>query len=258
MIGSLIGGGMQVAGAGMEAGASYRAAQTAKEAERRQRRILGEFLTRTGQKLDAAQLQEESAYRLNLARARRGAEQNYAWAQQRADAEIYNIMASPAYQAQAAYLADMFSQGIPQSLAQEYAGRLRQAQAARGLVKGGAATQDEAALLTNMAVQQRQALLPQLRQLALDPLQLNQQTISNIIGNRAAAQSMAFQEYQMGISGAQAAQDLAMSQVLPWAQFEYGVLNQMAPSGLDPTAIGWLGAASASKQGGQQVSSLFG
>lgn len=109
---------------------------------------------------DTAEAQQLYAAQSQAAQTRERQEQ--AWAEQRATARQLELANDPRYQMAQAYLTESFAAGVPEFMAREYENRLRAAQAARGLERGGAPTQQEAALLTSMAAQNRQAILPQL------------------------------------------------------------------------------------------------
>jgi hypothetical protein len=93
-------------------------------------------------------------------------------ASQRADAAMANFRGDPAGQAARQYLTDTFAQGLTTGMADEYAGRLRNAQAARGMSFGGASSRDEAAMLMSMSEKRREALLPQMLKDSLDTAML--------------------------------------------------------------------------------------
>lgn len=137
---------------------------------------------------DTAQANQMYAAQSQAAQARE--RQEAAFAEQRAVARQLELANDPRYQMTQAYLTESFAAGVPEFVAREYEGRLRAAQAARGLERGGAPTQQEAALLTSMASQNRQALLPQLMQSyeadAARPAQLRQEELTLA----AAAQQM--------------------------------------------------------------------
>lgn len=246
--GGLVGGVTQLLGSGQKAAGAYLAAKAQKKAADQARKeqvaFYQDLLGRSGR----ANREQRDIALQSLARQRRFANQEYRFAQQRAQGELMNAMASPAYQAQAAFLADAFSGGISQAVAGEYAGRLRQAQAARGLSRGGAATRDEAALLTRMSDERRQQLLPQLRQLALDPMQLQQQTMANVLATRAQAQQMGLAEFQAQTQGRQAAQSIANQQVIPLGQIGASIY-----SGLPFSAVSAAGAGLYASGGGTQA-----
>lgn len=106
------------------------------------------------------------------------------------------------------YLLRAFSGDIDTSIADTYSARLRTAQATRGLSAGQAAARDEAALLTQISVQQKQALLPT----ALEQAEKNasrqltyEQAYSQMANNSAAARSGLYSSLAGLYSGAMGA-----------------------------------------------------
>lgn len=78
-------------------------------------------------------------------------------AAQRADAAMANYRGAAASSTE--YMNEVMATGLSQRMVDEFSGRLRSAQAARGLAFGGAAATEEAALLTGIAEKNRQAVL---------------------------------------------------------------------------------------------------
>jgi hypothetical protein len=254
--GGILGGVMQLAGAGQQAIGAHQAAKAQKRAARQAREAMLGFLSDLQERGAGATRSERHRALQGLARARRLANQEMRHAQQRAQGELINAMASPAYQAQAAFLADAFSGGISQAVAGEYAGRLRTAQAARGLSRGGAATRDEAALLTKLSDERRQQLLPQLRQLALDPMQLQQQTITNLLATRQQAQQIGLAEYQARTGGLQAAQSIANQQVIPIGQIGASIYQNLPFSAVSASGAANMAAGGGVSGAGSSIAAL--
>lgn len=116
--------------------------------------------------------------------------QEASFAEQRAVQRQLQLANDPRYQMANAYLTESFAAGVPEFMAREYEGRLRTAQAARGLSRGGAPTQQEAALLTKMSSEARQNLLPQLMGAAEADAQRPAQYRQQELALAAAAQQM--------------------------------------------------------------------
>jgi hypothetical protein len=108
-------------------------------------------------------------------------------ASQRADAAMANFRGDPAGQAARQYLTDTFAQGLTTGMADEYAGRLRNAQAARGMSFGGASSRDEAAMLMSMSEKRRETLLPQMLKDSMDTAMLPAQLEAAYAANYGAA-----------------------------------------------------------------------
>jgi hypothetical protein len=108
-------------------------------------------------------------------------------AAQRADAAMANFRGDPAGAAARQFLTDTFTQGLTTSMADEYAGRLRNAQAARGMSFGGASSRDEAAMLVSMSEKRREALLPQMLKDSLDTAMLPAQLEAAYAANYGSA-----------------------------------------------------------------------
>jgi len=153
-----------------------------------------------------------------------------------AQREALSTFGSPAYQNYAGYVQQMFQQGLPTSLEQTYAGKIRSAQAARGLESGGAPATQEALTLTNLAEQYRQQLLPQLRQVAMDPSQFLQQARAAQLQQAGAAQGVGFSPYQQFVGGIQAAQGVANQQAQPIISAGLNSAQQYPVSSASPLA----------------------
>ncbi len=108
-------------------------------------------------------------------------------ASQRADAAMANFRGDPAGEAARQYLTDTFAQGLTTGMADEYAGRLRNAQAARGMSFGGASSRDEAAMLMSMSEKRRETLLPQMLKDSLDTAMLPAQLEAAYAANYGSA-----------------------------------------------------------------------
>lgn len=108
-------------------------------------------------------------------------------ASQRADAAMANFRGDPAGAAARQYLTDTFAQGLTTGMADEYAGRLRNAQAARGMSFGGASSRDEAAMLVSMSEKRREILLPQMLKDSLDTAMLPAQLEAAYAANYGSA-----------------------------------------------------------------------
>lgn len=108
-------------------------------------------------------------------------------AAQRADAAMANFRGDPAGEAARQYLTDTFAQGLTTGMADEYAGRLRNAQAARGMSFGGASSRDEAAMLMSMSEKRRETLLPQMLKDSLDTAMLPAQLEAAYAANYGSA-----------------------------------------------------------------------
>lgn len=108
-------------------------------------------------------------------------------ASQRADAAMANFRGDPAGAAARQYLTDTFAQGLTTGMADEYAGRLRNAQAARGMSFGGASSRDEAAMLMSMSEKRRETLLPQMLKDSLDTAMLPAQLEAAYAANYGSA-----------------------------------------------------------------------
>lgn len=203
----IMGAGTALSGlSGLLSGSSQR------KATERQRDYLRSLMTQLQGQATGLSAEERDRALLAQRRAQRQAEQSYRRAQRQAEYNLRAAMESPQYQAAGRYVTEQFTKGIPDVLAAEYAGRLRTAQAARGLEYGGAPTQQEASLLASLAEQGRRQMLPQLRQLALDPMQLRQQAMAAQLQQLGAGQQMGLAELQSTMQALQAAQGVASSQ----------------------------------------------
>lgn len=235
LIGGTAGGFLQGLGGFMSGSSQQKAAK-------QMRKLLETFMNKTADKADLAQKTEKAWSAEQLFRATREMEKLQQSSQSAGIARLFQTLGSPAYREQAGYIQDMFAKGVPDSIAAEYAGRIRSAQAARG-IEGNMAAVDEAALLTKMAEQGRQALLPQLRQLAMDPFELKQQAVQTEIANRQAAQSVGLAQFQAALQGRQGAAQVAYQDVLPLANLFGSLTSQMPVSAANPwaNAFGALG-----------------
>ena len=113
------------------------------------------------------------------------------WALQRANAAQLQLFSDPRYQALNQYVSQQFQEGVSPTAASAYAERLRTAQAARGMAVGGAATEQEAALLMQMTEQGRQAMAPMLHQLATGDIERPFQLEAAGLQNRQGAAQLA-------------------------------------------------------------------
>jgi hypothetical protein len=252
MIGSLAGAGGSLLGGTFNAIGGYQAAKAQRKAAARQRAAIADAIRKGKEYMEGQTREERDRALVQIRRAEREGIRAQRQAEQRADAALYNAFASPAYQAQAGYLASLFGQGIPDALAQDYAGRIRGAQTARGLHSGGAPAQEEARFLSSMAAQQRQQLLPQLRQLALDPLQLRQQEVGMNLQNRAAAQGIGLAQLTGQSQALMAAQNMAAQRFGSYNQL-LGMTAQMAFSAASPRANALLATGQSLQQAGSQM-----
>lgn len=257
MLGGVAGAGGSLLGSTFNAIGGYQAAKAQRKAAARQRAAIADAIKKGKEYTEGTSQEERDRALIALKRAEREGQRAQRWAEQRADASLYNAMASPAYQAQAGYLASMFGQGIPDALAQDYAGRIRGAQTARGLQSGGSAAGEEARFLSSMAAQQRQQLLPQLRQLALDPLQLRQQEIGANLQNRAVAQGIGLAQLTGQSQALATAQNIAASRFGAYNQL-LGMTAQMEFSAASPRANALLATGQGLQQAGSQISGGMG
>lgn len=228
-IGMGLGGLMQGAGA-------FLGGSSAKKAASKNRKALLAMFQEGKQMMSAATQEERDRAMQGFQRAQYQARTQYTRAQQRAEADAFNLFASPAYQAQAAFLQQQFSQGIPDVMANEVAGRLRTAQAARGLGYGGAPAKDEANLLGKMAHESRMQLLPQLRQMAFDPMQVRQQAAQSYLAQQGGAQGLGLAPFQAQMQGLSTAQNIAGSRVNPLLGLGGQMFGQMPFSAASPMA----------------------
>lgn len=234
----MLGWGLGIAGAGAALGGltGLMSGQSQRKAADQQRSYLESLMGQLGQQSTQLSAEERDRALIAQRKAARREEEAYKSAQRRTEYDLRAAMESPQYQVQAKYIMDMYSKGIPDVLAGEMAGRLRTAQAARGLEFGGAPIQAEASLLTSMAERGRQAMLPQLRQLALDPMQLRQQQMAAQLQQQAASQGLGLAELQSTMQSLQAAQGIASSRMAPSMQATMGLGSQVPFSAVDPWA----------------------
>lgn len=238
--------GMMIGGAVGQIGGSILSGIAGDSAARKQREQMKKSVQAAGDIYGREFTQGTEQAMLEQKRAERVERQNLRASQQAGYLAQLSVMNSPAYQAQAGFLMDQFSTGIPEFLSREYAGRLRTAQAARGLEFGGAPAQDEAALLTKMAYEHKVGLLDQMRQMAMDPMNINNQAAQAELQTRQGAQGMGLAQMQARMGALGQAQDIARSQADPLAQLQMQ-LAQMPQSGgalgMAGTALSGLGGA---------------
>lgn len=234
----LAGMGFQTAGGVFSALGESKAAERSRRAQTRYLEdVTAAHGTQTALERERYLLEEKKAARKEAEILRR--------VQDRADAAAFQVLSDPNYQAQQRFIQAQFEQGIPDVLAREYAGRLRTAQAARGLERGGAASQQEATLLTKMAHEGRMQLLPQLRQLGFDPQQIQQQAAAAELQALLGAQGAGLGQFQTMLGGAAQAQNIANQRVLPLAQLGLGTMGNLPYSSANPLAYGLFGAGTA-------------
>lgn len=248
--GSLASGGLNMAAGYMSASASQKAAEANRQA-------LLEAINQGGQYISRESRVEQEQALLQLRRAQQKEQRTYREATQRADADLYNTFASPMYQAAAGYLQSLFTEGIPQPLAEELAGRIRGAQTARGLESGGAAVQNESRFLASQAAQQRQALLPQLQAMATEPALLRQQLTSSYLQNMAGAQQMGLAQSAGATSALSAAEQMAASRYNTYNSLLGSLTSQMPFSAASPEANMLLAAGTMFGNIGSGLSSLL-
>lgn len=223
----------------------------------RMRKLLMGLYQDTSKKMDAAQVQQLETLTRGLQQAQQSGAQTLTAAKNAGQASLLSVLGNPAYQAQAAYLMEAFGQGLPESMANEMSSRLRTAQAANGLT-GGATAYDEAKYLTKAADERRQSLLPQLRQLSMDPFQIQQAAVTSELQSRGAAQGIGYQNLQQ-LMGVQAgAINNANNQVLPLAQLGSQLYSQVPYSAANPWANLSAGIGMSLDSAMEMVSQLFG
>lgn len=216
------------------------------EAIKRQQEQLRKSVAASEDILRGTTTEQREMALLEQKRAERVERQNLRAAQNAGYLAQLQVLNSAPYQAGAGFIMDQFSQGLPEFLAREYAGRLRTAQAARGLEFGGAPAQDEAALLTKMAYEHKVGLLDQLRQLSMDPMNINNQAAQAELATRSGAQQMGLMQMQSRMATLGQAQDIARSQADPLVELQMA-LAQMPQSsgamGVAGTALSGFGGA---------------
>lgn len=244
MVSSILGAGSQLIGGGLSAIGGFMSGSSQKAAADRMRRMIRDYLQKTENKMDVAQSTELASAASAVAKAQRQAAKDYRSAQQRGDAENLRMQADPNYRAQAAFIQDVFSNGLPQSMTDMYAGQLRNAQAARGMEMGGAASRDEAAMIANMQFQAKAQMLPQMRQLAMDPFEAKQRAVTAELQALGATQQSSLQALQAQLAARKGAIDNANQFVMPLAQFGMNATQAMPVSSANPTAnaLGVLGS----------------
>lgn len=212
----LLGGGSLLA----QIGGGIFSASSERKAADASRRAMEEAARQAKADLAAMSAEERERYLIAAKRAEADAAQAERQARARTEQSLFQLFSSPQYQGAAEYITKYFAQGIPESLAREYSGRIQQAQASRGLEYGGAAGRDEAALLTKMAEEGRMNLLPQLKQLAYDPMQAYQSALGFELGATQGVQNLGLAQIQSVMQGLQAAQGIASAQA---AGSQYGM-----------------------------------
>jgi len=133
-----------------------------------------------------------SAYneRKQQTRFRRRQRQAIGEAREFADARVAAITGSQLFQDAQGFLEGTFgSDAINSPLARDFATGVRQAQASRGLLFGGAAVSQEASGLAAFVQQQRAGLLPQALQFAQAPEQIRQSVLGFEAPLRVAART---------------------------------------------------------------------
>jgi hypothetical protein len=219
---------LSAAGGGLMQGAgSWLSSSAEKKATEKQQKLLEDAIAKITQTVNQQSSSERDRALVMQRQASRQGEQFLRKAEQRADADLFSLFASPQYQAMGGYIQDAFAEGVPSVMASEYAGRLRTAQSARGLAFGGQPSQDEAAMLTQMAEQNRQALLPQLRQMAFDPLQAGQQARGSRLQEQLSASGQGLQQYQTYQGGLGQAEQIAASRYGTLANTISGLTSQI-------------------------------
>jgi len=248
-------------GAGLGGLSGLLSGMSQREAAEEQRAYLEQLMGQLTQQ--STQMSAEERDRALIAQRQAARREREALQQARLQTEsgLQSLFGSPQYQAQAKYITEQFTKGIPDVLAQEYAGRLQTAQASRGLSHGGAPVQAEASLLTKLAEQGRQALLPQLRQLSMDPMQLRQQEMLSQLQYQSGSQGLGLAQLQSTLQSLQAAQGIASSRLQPVSQGIMGLGSQVPFSAVDPwaqftypfsSALTQLGAGLAGRAAGVQ------
>ena len=239
---SLIAGtALTAAGAGGKALGGFLGKSAEESAAAEQRKAIERSLAQTRQSFDYASRLEAQQSAAALAQAQLSSSRALQVAQQQSQQQLYDIFSSPAMNAYAGYLGDLFTKGIPDVAANEYAGRLRAAQAARGTAFGGAAETQEAILLTTLAEQGRQALLPQLQQFALLPNTLRQQNVQANLQAQQASQNIGFQPFGASLQGRQLASQVAGQQLSLGSMALSGAYN--SPFAATPPLGAYLGTA---------------
>jgi hypothetical protein len=122
-------------------------------------------------------------------RFRRRQRQAIREAREFADERVAAITSSELFTGAHDFLSETFNDPMGGPLAQDFARGVRQAQAARGLLFGGAAVGQEASGLAAFSAQQKQALLPQALQFAQAPEQIRQSVLGFEAPLRVAART---------------------------------------------------------------------
>jgi len=245
MLGSLLlaaGGGLAAGAGGVLEGLARRGAAD------KERRYLKEQMRRMESEYKQGYGEERAAGLYALGRSRREALSQQMAARNRARALVAQTFMSAPYQAMSEYVGNLFREGLPAPLAEGYQNRLRAAQRARGTYYGGAPTKDEAATLTRMAEQQRMALLPQLRQMAMDPAMLQMQLENQTLAQFAASDQLESSQFNRLMMARQLPAQIAAARISPLAQLTMGFTSRMPYSVADPLA-GGLQALSGSLMG---------
>jgi len=246
-----------LAGLGLSGAGGILSASAQRTAAKQMRDLLDKFLKSTTAKAETAQAREKALSAEELFQAQRAATRAQAQAERAGSARLFQTLSSPAYQMGAGYISDMFAKGIPDVIAGEYAGRIQSAQAARGL-EGNMAAVDEAAMLTKMAEEGRRSMLPNLRQLAMDPFELKQQALQAQMGTQGTAQQLGLAQFMAALQGRQAGSQIAYQDVLPLAQLGAQLTAQQPISAASPwaNALGALGGGLMANP--SLISSFFG
>ena len=254
MLASLIGGAV---GGAANIASGWLSATAQQDAAKQMREALSQAITESEQYISSESRQERERALIQFKRAQQAERDYWRKANQRTEADLFNAMASPMYQQAAGYLQSLFAEGIPTALAQDLAGRVRSAQTARGLESGGAAIQNESRYLSTMAAQQRQALLPQLQQMALEPTMLRQQLSSGYLQNMGLAQQMGLAQSAGQTAGLTAAEQMAASRYNTYTNILGSLTQQMPYSAASPMANALLAAGSTASKLGFGLDELF-
>jgi hypothetical protein len=251
---------MQVGGAAHSAVGAYYQGKAIKKAADRMRRTLEKQRQENLMMMDRESRAELETATLEYRRAQREERLLGARATQESQRQALAAFASPAYQAYSGFVADIMRGGIPESVAQDASGRLRQAQAARGLSYGQASSKDEANLLTQMALNARLQAAPLARQVALDPFELQAAARQNYLNQAAMQQNIAMGEMQTYLAARGQAQATASNRVNPLLGVNTNIAMAMPFAGVDPkglanTAIG--GSLSGAAGSGSNLAGAF-
>lgn len=238
-IGGLLGGSV------LQGLGSYLGAESSRDAAEQQREYLERLRAENLKFAQGMTREEREASLRELARSRQEERQTTISNRLAAQEASLSTFGSPAYQAMSQFLVDTFANGIPESLAQDVSGRFRTAQASRGLVRGTAASKDEANVLANMAYQARKELLPQLRQMAFDPIQLEQAVRQMEIQDQTAVRQYSSAGLQQFLSTRGQAAQTAAQTFSPILSSNVQLGSQVPFSAVSPLGVG-LGALGSS------------